>query len=103
VNGNAAACGSQTWFVLERNKLFLLPVTGSDTEWFKNVLKNLKFRIKAGSVEEEFEANPTTDPEVFSSTVKKIQQGTRSERGEEILREIRRGCGCRHGKGARHR
>ena len=28
------------WFVLEDEKLYLLPVRGSDTQWYKNVLKH---------------------------------------------------------------
>jgi hypothetical protein len=28
------------WFVLEGEKLYLLPVRGSDTQWYKNVLQN---------------------------------------------------------------
>ncbi len=28
------------WFVLEGEKLYLLPVKGSDTQWYRNVLKN---------------------------------------------------------------
>jgi hypothetical protein len=28
------------WFVLEDEKLYLLPVRGSDTLWYQNVLKN---------------------------------------------------------------
>ena len=28
------------WFVLEGEKLYLLPVQGSDTQWYKNVLQN---------------------------------------------------------------
>jgi len=28
------------WFVLEGNKFYLLPVQGSDTQWYKNVLQN---------------------------------------------------------------
>ena len=28
------------WFVLEGEKLYLLPVHGSDTQWYKNVLQN---------------------------------------------------------------
>jgi hypothetical protein len=30
------------WFVYEDNILYLLPVQGSDTEWYKNVQKNPK-------------------------------------------------------------
>jgi hypothetical protein len=32
------------WFVLEGEKLYLLPVKGSDTQWYKNVLKEPKIR-----------------------------------------------------------
>src|ERR1700731_5194249 len=35
------------WFVLEDDKLYLLPVQGSDTQWYKNVLKNPMIRIDA--------------------------------------------------------
>jgi hypothetical protein len=28
------------WFVHEDDKLYLLPVQGSDTNWYRNVLKN---------------------------------------------------------------
>src|SRR6266705_306642 len=41
------------WFVLDEDKLYLLPVQGSDTQWYKNVLKNSSIRIGAGSVEAE--------------------------------------------------
>jgi hypothetical protein len=27
------------WFVFEEDKLYLLPVQGSDTQWYKNVLR----------------------------------------------------------------
>jgi hypothetical protein len=36
------------WFVLEDDKLYLLPVKGSDTQWYKNTLKNPSIRIDAG-------------------------------------------------------
>jgi hypothetical protein len=38
------------WFVLEGEKLWLLPVQGSDTQWYKNVLKNPSIRIDARGV-----------------------------------------------------
>ncbi len=39
------------WFVLEDEKLYLLPVQGSDTQWYKNVLKNPSIRIHARGAE----------------------------------------------------
>ncbi len=49
------------WFVLEDEKLYLLPVQGSDTQWYKNVLKNPSIRIHARGAEAEFQAVPITD------------------------------------------
>jgi hypothetical protein len=42
------------WFVLEGAKLYLLPVQGSDTQWYRNVLKNPSIRIDARGSEREF-------------------------------------------------
>jgi deazaflavin-dependent oxidoreductase (nitroreductase family) len=44
------------WFVVEGGKLYLLPVKGSDTQWYKNVLKNPSIRIDARGAEAEFHA-----------------------------------------------
>ena len=52
------------WFVLEGNKLYVLPVQGSDTQWYKNVLQNPSIRIDARGVEAEFRAAPLTDAKV---------------------------------------
>ena len=62
------------WFVLEDDKLYLLPVQGSDTQWYKNVLKNPKIGIDARGAEEEFQAVPTTDSNRVSSVVEKFRE-----------------------------
>jgi deazaflavin-dependent oxidoreductase (nitroreductase family) len=61
------------WFVLEDDKLCLLPVQGSDTQWYKNVLKNPSIRIKAGSEETELKVAPITDAKQGSSVVEKFR------------------------------
>ena len=33
------------WFALDGNKLYLIPVKGSDTEWYKNVRKTPTIRL----------------------------------------------------------
>ena len=38
------------WFVVEGENLYLLPVQGSDTQWYRNVLKNPSIRIDARGV-----------------------------------------------------
>jgi len=57
------------WFLLEGEKLYLLPVQGSDTQWYKNVLKNPSIKIKAGGTEAELKAIPTTDAKQVWSVV----------------------------------
>jgi deazaflavin-dependent oxidoreductase (nitroreductase family) len=62
------------WFVLEGDKLYLLPVQGSDTQWYKNVLQNPQIRIEARGVGEEFRAVPLTDAKAVKSVVEKFRE-----------------------------
>jgi deazaflavin-dependent oxidoreductase (nitroreductase family) len=62
------------WFVLDGDKLYLVPVQGSDTQWYKNVLKSPKMRIKANGVEGEFKAVPITDSKQVSSIVDEFRK-----------------------------
>jgi deazaflavin-dependent oxidoreductase (nitroreductase family) len=50
------------WFVRQRDSLYLLPVTGSDSQWYKNVLKTPDIRLAAGGAEYTAHAAPVTDP-----------------------------------------
>ena len=61
------------WFVLEGEKLYLLPVQGSETQWYKNVLRNPQIRIDARGVEEEFRAMPITGAKAVNSVVEKFR------------------------------
>ncbi len=62
------------WFVSEDDKLYLLPVTGSDTQWYKNVLKDPSMRIKAGGAETEVTVTSMTDVKQVSSVVEKFRK-----------------------------
>ena len=62
------------WFVLEEDKLYLLPVKGSDSNWYKNVLHHPRIRISADDVEAEFDVTPLTNPEMVSTVVEKFRQ-----------------------------
>src|SRR6266536_2783000 len=48
------------WFVLDQEKLYLLPGYGSNTQWYKNVLKNPSIRVNARGAEVEFNVVPVT-------------------------------------------
>jgi deazaflavin-dependent oxidoreductase (nitroreductase family) len=57
------------WFVHERDRLYLLPVSGTDSGWFKNVLANPAVRLAAGGTQITARAKPITDPAVVGQVV----------------------------------
>jgi deazaflavin-dependent oxidoreductase (nitroreductase family) len=61
------------WFVFEENKLYLLPVRGSDTQWYKNVLKDPTIRVDVRGAEAKFQAVPITDQKLVSSVAEKFR------------------------------
>jgi deazaflavin-dependent oxidoreductase (nitroreductase family) len=62
------------WFVAEGDKLFLLPVSGSETQWYRNVLKNPTIRIDARGAKAELRAKPITNAEAVKSVVEKFRE-----------------------------
>ena len=61
------------WFVLNDDNLYLLPVQGSDTQWYKNLLSNQSIRINARGAEAQLNAVPITDAKQVSSVVAKFR------------------------------
>src|SRR5580704_12520699 len=61
------------WFVLEDDRLHLLPVQGSDTQWYKNVLNNPMIRIVAQGAEAKVKVVFVTDAAQVSSVVEKFR------------------------------
>ena len=62
------------WFVVEGEKLYLLPVQGSDTQWYRNVLQNPSIRIDARGVGAEFRATPVSDAKAVKSVIEKFRE-----------------------------
>jgi deazaflavin-dependent oxidoreductase (nitroreductase family) len=61
------------WFAFD-DKLYLLPVQGSDTQWYKNVIKNPKIGVKAGGAGAQLRAVPITDAAQVASVVEKFRK-----------------------------
>src|SRR6267142_5250959 len=61
------------WFVLEGDKLYLLPVQGSDIQWYKNALKNPSIQIDSGGEKAELKVTPITDPKQVASVAEKFR------------------------------
>jgi deazaflavin-dependent oxidoreductase (nitroreductase family) len=62
------------WFVAEGEKLWLLPVQGSDTQWYKNVLKNPSIRVEARGDKAELRVQPITEGKTVKSVIEKFRE-----------------------------
>jgi deazaflavin-dependent oxidoreductase (nitroreductase family) len=62
------------WFVLEEDKLYLIPVRGSDSHWYRNVLMNPEIRIDARGADAGFRAVPITDAKTVKSVIDKFRE-----------------------------
>lgn len=49
------------WFVQEGERLFLVPITGSDSDWYKNVQKTPTIQVAAREEVIDTSATPITD------------------------------------------
>ena len=64
------------WFVLEGEKVYLLPVRGSDTQWYKNVLQNPQIRLEARGVDATFRALPVATATAVKSGLRNFGRST---------------------------
>lgn len=61
------------WFVVEDSKLYLLPVQGSGTQWYKNVKEKPSIRIDAGKAQAELKVVFISDAKQVASVVEKFR------------------------------
>jgi hypothetical protein len=61
------------WFVHEGNTLYLLPVQGSDTNWYKNLLADPALKISVNSAEITVRGKPITDSNRVDAIVRKFK------------------------------
>jgi deazaflavin-dependent oxidoreductase (nitroreductase family) len=61
------------WFVLADDKLYLLPVKGSDTQWYKNVLQSPSLQFAARGAAADLKAIPVTDATQVKSVIEKFR------------------------------
>jgi deazaflavin-dependent oxidoreductase (nitroreductase family) len=61
------------WFVMDDQKLYLLPVYGSDTQWYKNVLKNPSIQIDVRGAEAKVNVVFITDATQVSTVVERFR------------------------------
>ena len=61
------------WFVQEERKLYLLPVAGSNTNWFKNILVNPTIQITVQGKILTAKSIPITEPDEVKVVVEKFR------------------------------
>jgi len=57
------AHSTTVWFVHEGSKIFLLPVRGSNTNWYKNVLEDPNITLTYDGRSLQVKAEPITKPD----------------------------------------
>jgi deazaflavin-dependent oxidoreductase (nitroreductase family) len=62
------------WFVQEGNDLHLLPVEGSETQWYQNILKNPRMEVESGGAKAELNAIPIVEPSEVTVVADKFRK-----------------------------
>jgi deazaflavin-dependent oxidoreductase (nitroreductase family) len=61
------------WFASDDENLYLLPVQGSNTQWYKNVLQKPSIRIEARGAAADVKGVPITDSAGVSAVIEKFR------------------------------
>ena len=67
------------WFVRQDGKLYLVPVTGTDSQWYKNILAAPAIRLAAAGTQYATDAVPVRD----EGSVAKILDAFRAKYGAQ--------------------
>ncbi len=62
------------WFVREGKTVFLLPVRGSNSQWYKNVVKSRRIKISSGKLSIDIVAKPITEPNRVAAVADKFRK-----------------------------
>src|SRR2546422_1676710 len=70
---SARSLSYPVWFALDGDKLYLLPVKGSDTDWYKNLRKTPTIRLEARGNTFTTSARLLTDEAQVGEVVEKFR------------------------------
>jgi hypothetical protein len=74
------------WFVHEGNTVYLLPVQGSDTNWYKNILVDPTLKISINKEEIHVRGKIITDYSRVNNVLKKFKSKYNSGEVKNIIR-----------------
>jgi len=72
------------WFFPHGDRLCLLPVRGSETQWYRNILRNPAICVSARGMEAQFRAAPIRRVSAVSGVIKKFGR----KYGAKIVRKL---------------
>jgi hypothetical protein len=61
------------WFVKERDRVLLLPVTGTDSNWYRNIVKTSEIQLAADGADLSATGKPIDDPTRVAEVVEKFR------------------------------
>lgn len=67
------AISMPVWFVVGGHRLYLLPVSGSDTQWYRNVLEAPNVQIRANGSHLALTVSPITERAQVSAVIEKFR------------------------------
>jgi deazaflavin-dependent oxidoreductase (nitroreductase family) len=62
------------WFIYGDGALWLLPVYGSDTQWYRNLMKDRAIGIQVGEFRRDLRARLVKDTPVVSTVIQKFRE-----------------------------
>jgi hypothetical protein len=71
------------WFVLDGERVLLLPVSGSESNWYRNLVKTPEIGLAADAAELSGTAKPIEEPEAVAEVVEKFGEKYGADRVKE--------------------
>jgi hypothetical protein len=71
------------WFVLDGERVLLLPLSGSDNNWYRNLVKTPEIGLAADGAELRATAKPIEDPAAVADVVEKFGEKYGADRVKE--------------------
>ena len=66
------------WFVLDREKVILVPMKGSDNEWYKDLVKDPQIELGVGDTTIPFKATLVRDPNSVERVLDRFREKYKS-------------------------
>lgn len=62
------------WFVDDDDRLYVVPIHGSDSDWYKNVVKTPRVRVEVNGTGATATATPVADQGTLSAVVQRLRE-----------------------------